>query len=336
MGISNEYEPRFPDPKYWSPGVVEVMRKTEMKRISLKPYTFRVGELCYLLIGDIVNRRLEAETIHQGGRIVFNSPIEFPALANAVSEDWGGLTPVEQVRQLEQDAFWTADFENGTSLQRLMLYYPVSGEQTAVKLLARNIYSIPALQRFVDDRLMKADSVQQWKELYRDAVKTFGPQVAATLPHWIRWNNWETAMDHSISEQARATRILRTLFPDFDRYKTVFPGVADPHSQTSVVYSLRSFPSERIDEAVQRLFVRTLKNTSSWHDPDEDIPTHIDDLVMACADRMAGKGYGKEYLTYFERRMDEMSRAAEGSANRARFEPIQIWVRKLRSATLKP
>jgi hypothetical protein len=56
-----------------------------------EPYTVRVGDVCFTLIGQIVNRNLVAVRYQWTAIIVVNSPIETPSLAEKVRADWTGV-----------------------------------------------------------------------------------------------------------------------------------------------------------------------------------------------------------------------------------------------------
>jgi hypothetical protein len=52
-------------------------------------YTLKVGDVCYVLIGQIVSRNLAAVQPVPSGLLVVNSPIEVPELLDLVKSDWG-------------------------------------------------------------------------------------------------------------------------------------------------------------------------------------------------------------------------------------------------------
>jgi hypothetical protein len=56
-----------------------------------EPYTIRVGDVCFVLVGQIVNRYLIAAHYQMTARVHVNSPVETPALAAKVRADWAGV-----------------------------------------------------------------------------------------------------------------------------------------------------------------------------------------------------------------------------------------------------
>jgi hypothetical protein len=63
----------------------------EKKRPFDKPYTVKVGDICFVLIGQIVNRQLNAVRYQPTAIVLVNSPIETPMLADRVKAEWSGI-----------------------------------------------------------------------------------------------------------------------------------------------------------------------------------------------------------------------------------------------------
>jgi hypothetical protein len=109
-------------------------------------YTLKVGDVCYVLIGQIVNRNLAAVRPVPTGLLVVNSPIEVPELLDLVKSDWGSgdaetvkaslladirgtncqvhsetvVNPKQQLFNDQQHATYVVN----PALQRLRLYFP--------------------------------------------------------------------------------------------------------------------------------------------------------------------------------------------------------------------
>jgi len=56
------------------------------------PYTVKVGDVCYGLIGQIVNRYLIPVRYQPSGILVVNSPLKMPELIKRVKDDWENVT----------------------------------------------------------------------------------------------------------------------------------------------------------------------------------------------------------------------------------------------------
>ncbi len=107
---------------------------------SVKPfggrYVVRVGDVCYVLVGQIVDRNLNAVRYQPTGGIIVNSPLEAPTLIDLIKKDWGGLDAGDHEASLLNDLHAGArpsQFE--PALARLRVYYP----QAYVALSVRDI-----------------------------------------------------------------------------------------------------------------------------------------------------------------------------------------------------
>jgi len=125
--FSDEYDPRSRRPSDEEPGSWPVMK--DSKNFEGR-YTMKVGDLCYTLIGQIVNRRLVAVHAQPSAGLMVNSPIEVPVLAEEVKKDWGKADAEElrasllaDLRATSSEKWYTQNFNN-SALERLRLYFP--------------------------------------------------------------------------------------------------------------------------------------------------------------------------------------------------------------------
>jgi hypothetical protein len=88
-------------------------------------YVVKVGDVCEVLVGQIVNRRLNAVQYQPTLIIFVNSPLETPSLAKLIRDDWGGLNTDSHAASLiadlrsEKELAYYQD-----ALRRLRFYYP--------------------------------------------------------------------------------------------------------------------------------------------------------------------------------------------------------------------
>lgn len=129
--FSEEYDPKTRVRRRPPGGVLE--------KIQGK-YTVRVGDVCYALIGQIVNRDLLAIRYQPTAGLVVNSPVEAPVLIRQVKRDWGDTNASEHMASLLEDARAGHDlWEYGSALRRLQFYYPDEYHQQAVGALKEKI-----------------------------------------------------------------------------------------------------------------------------------------------------------------------------------------------------
>lgn len=132
MYFSDEYDPRVP---HWFDVQESKKGPWPMERSFQGRYTVKVGDVCYVLIGQIVNRHLFAVRYQPSAGLVVNSPIEAPVLVEKVKGDWGNadaemlkvslLTDIHAANHPKRisKAEYTDRFVN-PALQRLRLYFP--------------------------------------------------------------------------------------------------------------------------------------------------------------------------------------------------------------------
>jgi hypothetical protein len=98
-------------------------------------YPVKVGDVCFVLIGQIVNRRLLAVRYQPSAGLVVNSPVEVPSLAEKVRSDWSGKDAKALEASILADIRMDNHTKNGdwnayateyinSGLRRLRLYFP--------------------------------------------------------------------------------------------------------------------------------------------------------------------------------------------------------------------
>ena len=124
--FSDEYDPRVIG------GQAGKTFPNSLEKAFQGRYTIKVGDVCFALIGQIVNRQLYAARYQPSGGLVVNSPVEVPALAAQVLNDWQNvdadalraffIADIRAAAKPNAEAF-TRDRVNG-ALARLRLYFP--------------------------------------------------------------------------------------------------------------------------------------------------------------------------------------------------------------------
>jgi hypothetical protein len=125
LGFSTEYDAR----DRTSPRLIRLVdcRKSHCAAGEFPDHTYvvRVGDVCYVLVGQIVNRFLIAVRYQPTGIIIINSPIHTPILIDRIKKDWGALDAAGH------EASLLSDLREGKNqwdwadvLARLRFYYP--------------------------------------------------------------------------------------------------------------------------------------------------------------------------------------------------------------------
>ncbi len=104
-----------------------------------KQYTLRVGDLCYVAIGQIVNRNYTAVQYIPSGNVMITSVPHSKDLRADLKKQWGGLTEGKHLASLVKDLTSKVEEDDdsarvGASL-RLAYYFPKEYEPIAVQQL---------------------------------------------------------------------------------------------------------------------------------------------------------------------------------------------------------
>jgi hypothetical protein len=89
---------------------------------SDKPYFVKVGDLCFVALGQIVNRSYAAVRYQPTGGLIISSPVTAAALRDAARAEWGTLTRASLIASLTRD-FREPDFEERRSGALVRLGY---------------------------------------------------------------------------------------------------------------------------------------------------------------------------------------------------------------------
>jgi hypothetical protein len=86
------------------------------------PYTVKVGDVCYSLIGAIADRNLMAIRYQATAGLIVNSPVKSATLAKRVRSDWTGVDAAALKASLIADV--KSSNEGWAGLPQLRLYFP--------------------------------------------------------------------------------------------------------------------------------------------------------------------------------------------------------------------
>jgi hypothetical protein len=296
---SDEYDYRTDDPKQRPKDV-----NTGMQNSFRGEYTIRVGDLCYVLVGQIVNRQLSVVRYQPTACLVVNSPVETPALASAARSDWGGLTADQHRDLLTQDAFHESPYAAPAALKRLFFYYPQDAEPIAVKLLSRPLYNYWNVRVFIKGKLIEGQNPEGWRKAIANFTQENGKAAAEVLPKCLHEFVIEKTADRGDEfAAARITvkNVLAAIYPKFDPDHLSFFNAVTEQDHTRLVEALAGISSDNLDNGVIQTF-RSI-NLHLFEMVDR---TYADDLAVACMDRLVGKGIDKELVQYCERRIQEL------------------------------
>ncbi len=252
-----------------------------------RQHAITVGDLCFVALGQIVNRNFSATRYQPTGGVVVSSPTSSAALQKVILDDWSGLTR-EQHKKMLIDDFMNADYEGRRigAYRRLALYYPESVEPLVLKQLAEPCYFSSEVNRFVREQLYPAMDVGERKKLLDAYVAKHGD----VAKQGILLELFQDLRTLEANEQKR-------LFPPLKKkYNTraclvelygypkdvksrdrprLFP--MEHSAQARLIESLTHDQSQKIGDAVQKLFLQFPDN-AYW--------------ASACLKCLAHRGFG--------------------------------------------
>jgi hypothetical protein len=305
MWLCEEYDPKVTAARSYAAGPRQRDSLHLGRDNSVASYTLRVGDLCFVAIGQIVNRDLLAIRYQPSSCLVINSPIERPSLATRVRDDWGSLTVEQHKQSLIRDALRPAYDADPGALVRLWFYFPEDGEKLALRLLERPLYNDWLPWNFIVQRLVKEESSDRWQPLIEEFRRNHGSRYTETLPFLLRWIYWRTdAADTPpwLHDRAVAAKILARLYPEEEGKNPAFINAVGPRDQAELITAIRSFSSRRVDDAVHRIYVAMRREEFS----EEQSRYDFDQLAAACVMRLIGKRYPDVILPYCKLRAQEI------------------------------
>jgi ankyrin repeat protein len=263
-------------------------------------YTVMVGDLCYVAIGQIVNRDYSAVQYQPTAIVLVNSVPRLKKLREEVIKQWRDLTPEKHMRSLARDLEDTGHehVRNGASL-RLAYYYPAALEPLALKELARPSYSVFAVEDLIRNRLYPAKTAKERQALVSEFANRHG-EIAREGIRWMLFQDLET---QEADEQGR-------LSPGLDPRHRARECLVDVFGLPVKVTSNDRPPIQPLDGASQVRFVQTLLYDQSKRLDravrDVLAKTDNDYLAKSCLDRLVGRGFDADIEAYHKRRLPQL------------------------------
>lgn len=251
-------------------------------------HTITVGDLCFVALGQIVNRGFNATRYQPTAIIVINSPTYSEKLRDAITHEWTALTPQKHRAALLAD-LQKPDCEDRLTgaYMRLAYYYPDDPEleKAVLAKLARHTWDAIKVDDFARDRWYKAKPADR-RKLYDDFIGEQGPAAKRGLLLQLLHD----------ADMAKATREGRVAPPE-KRFTT------QPEELLAEFFPKQKkeepdggFDDDSVEVAAQARFIAELV-----HDPSVKIDRAVaaylaaagadDYLALACMQRLTGRGF---------------------------------------------
>jgi hypothetical protein len=252
-------------------------------------HTLTVGDLCFVALGQIVNRGFCAIRYQPTAIIVVNSPTRSKGLLAAIRKEWSGLTPEKHRESLLGDAK-TPDYPGRAegAILRLGYYFPDSAEKVVLNQLAKPLYCSFRVEEFLRDKLYATGDAKERKRLFEEWVKREGPVFKDGLLLYLLGDvqDGEARKEWKVNPP----QVLTELFPGVDPAKPFQTGATDPCDQARYIDAVGKFHSPAVDAAVLAMF-KSLGN-------DRIRPDSEDVFAVSCMAYLIGRGHDAEFKEY--------------------------------------
>jgi len=133
-----------------------------------------VGDLCFVALGQIVNRSFAAVRYQPSGGLIISSPVSAAPLRDAARAEWSGLTARGLRASLVRD-FQKPDWEGRRvgALRRLAYYFPDAVAPLMKAALAKPTFDVDAVQ--AEARWLYDMGKAKRKAAFAAFVKRHGP-----------------------------------------------------------------------------------------------------------------------------------------------------------------
>ncbi|HEY3227219.1 MAG TPA: hypothetical protein VGK61_09530 [Planctomycetota bacterium] len=262
-------------------------------------HTLTVGDLCFVALGQIVNRQFNAIRYQPTLIIKVNSPTYSKALLAAVRKEWLDLTPEKHRESLVSDVR-TPDspYRREGAIQRLTYYYPEAAEKLVLDQLAKPAYCVFRVDDFVREKLYATDDPKEWKRLFEEWVKKEGAAFKeGLLLHLLE------DVEACAEWKAEPGKVRAALFPGVDPAKPFYPEAVTQSDQARFIDALGRFHSSAGDAAVLELFKGLGQGRFVEHGDEY--------FALACMGYLIGRGQDGLFKEYCARRIPKSEHHAK-------------------------
>jgi len=262
---------------------------------KLFPHHFRVGDLCYQLIGCIVNRNFYAARSQPSMCAVLNSPLYAPDLARLTREDWGNITPQALRESLIKD-FLTPDLacnerrrRRAGAYARLAYYSPADAVRLVRAFLGKPRVDGGSIYELLE-KLKSAKSLDKTWAALKPSLS------AAELEILVAYLRSDAHSVPSFLGDPAALRVLKELFPSED------PTREREYAAVSN-YEVRDLLGDLVhddDLELDRMIAQILNDVEEWFPGDT---YNQEGLAWGCVERLHRRSRNDEaVMAYIDRR----------------------------------
>lgn len=228
---------------------------------TFRKYTFTVGDLCYVLVGDIVNRKLFLirPTVGNITRVII-SPTHNPELARKLREEWEGLTPEAHERSLVEDS----EKDLAPAMVRLSYYYPAKAREIAKRYFGSYLQD-PLKREKLIERANDTWSPTELARIREEGLRTQHFDAAVYECEQLS-KQFQNPKEHSLYAHR-----FRSLFGAKKPSPDARGGGVDISQLHSLADALKYNTDPELDQACKDCFLRVQKDLRAKGDYERDI-----------------------------------------------------------------
>jgi hypothetical protein len=273
----------------------------EPPTVWLDDYTVTVGDLCFVALGQILNRSFNTVWEQPTNKQVISSPTHSSTLCSTLREEWSNVTPDRHLASLIRD-LKTPDSNRRRvgALRRILFYYPEHAEEVVRHELLRPMYCLATAREFLRGEIYpeKDPVVRQARHARR--ILKHGPQfsdgVCLCLIEDCRWEVRKRQAEESLRLLYPGTQPPQWLNDSGNSVGLSDLGSVSVDAQAQFIDGLGGFKSEVIDETVEGLLLDLGKG---YYNSESEA-----NLVSACIRRLKANEYSsrvQEWLQGFQK-----------------------------------
>jgi ankyrin repeat protein len=259
-------------------------------------HTVTVGDLCFVALGQIVNRNFNAVRYQPTACIMINSPSDSEVLRKVTEKEWGGLTPARHKESLVRD-FVEPDREDRRigACFRLGFYYPEALEPLALKQLAEPRYDVFEVEALIREKLYRTKDAAERKKLFDEFIAKRGEvaRQGCLLRLFEDLDTQEYDEKGRLGPPLKEKYAARACLIELYGYPKSVKSTEKPRllptenaMQARFIDALAAFATPKLDRAVREVL----------HSTDDDT------LAASCVRFLVGRGVDADIHRYVEQR----------------------------------
>jgi hypothetical protein len=258
---------------------------------SREAYPIAVGDICFELLGQIVNRDYRAARYQMSGMIIINSPVLVPDLAAAVRKGWEKITPEQLCASLIKDIEQPDRADRAeVGIITLARYFPNSVSAAVRARLKLPTYDAWAVQYFVDGSVLPDGSTDSREK-----------KIAAFLSaNPVGYHDAMLVYLWPYRSQEAQAALIKELGGTLDADRPPMPSAMDIRWNADFVDALSDIHLPEVEAAVYSEF-------GGRHHETGQALTSNDYIAMACIKHLVHTGHDPEFMAYCRRRLNAVT-----------------------------